>query len=248
LIALAAVAVANESAHAFGCKGWPQLSGGNGCNSSIAAGGGGPAYSFRSAAQYAGTAPLAQTFTQDIGTASADRVVVVGMSGFYPQSGGITSVTVNGVTLTQDAFDNRSAGGPHAAIFSGPVTSGSGSQNIVVTYGSTPNGDAIGIVVWALTGLGSNVHRTIGGASSNAVLSVAVMAGHLLFSTSLINSGSVTYASSTETPTSNGGAVHNANSANQNWAADWTISSTNAAFSVNPAVVGASTTVAATFF
>jgi hypothetical protein len=36
LIALAAVAIVNASpAQAFGCRGWPQLSGGNGCNSSI---------------------------------------------------------------------------------------------------------------------------------------------------------------------------------------------------------------------
>jgi hypothetical protein len=44
LIALAAVAVVNVSApaHAFGCSGWPQIAGGNGCNSSIAAGGSTP--------------------------------------------------------------------------------------------------------------------------------------------------------------------------------------------------------------
>jgi hypothetical protein len=46
LIALAAVALVNVSApaHAFGCNGWPQISGGNGCNSSIAGGGGGGAF------------------------------------------------------------------------------------------------------------------------------------------------------------------------------------------------------------
>jgi hypothetical protein len=38
-IALAAIALASVLAHAFGCRGWPQIAGGNGCNSSIATGG-----------------------------------------------------------------------------------------------------------------------------------------------------------------------------------------------------------------
>jgi hypothetical protein len=42
LIALASIAFGVCSpANAFGCNGWPQIAGGNGCNSLIASGGGG---------------------------------------------------------------------------------------------------------------------------------------------------------------------------------------------------------------
>lgn len=102
----------------------------------------------------------------DLGSASADRLVLVGVSS---QGGTISSVVIDGaVTLTQDVLNPTSGA---TAIYSGLVPSGSGAaHSIVVTY----SGAAFmsrGVFVYKATGLISNIVGTTNtGAASGTTI------------------------------------------------------------------------------
>lgn len=86
-----------------------------------------------------------------IGTASADRVVVVGVSS--GQTGTTTrtcTVTVGGVTATQIQFTRVGpTNSTHGGMYAVPFPSGT-TANIVLTFSGTQS--RCGIQVWALTG------------------------------------------------------------------------------------------------
>jgi hypothetical protein len=144
LIALAAVAFLNVSAHAFGCKGWPQLSGGNGCNSSIAAAGGGtPTLAYIGIVTPTYSSGVATATGAAIGTAAADRLVVVV---FFDETATNTSLSSVTTDSSFDAdFGSNSGGVGHAT---GIATNAASTVSDTFTGDSGVNHLAIAAVSW----------------------------------------------------------------------------------------------------
>jgi hypothetical protein len=194
----------------------------------------GPPYVFRNVASTSASGAVFST-SIDIGTASADRLVVVATA--TQNAVAVSTVVVHGVTLTADV--NSAAG---AAIFSGLVTSGSGPQTVTVTWASGTF-NMRGFSLWTVTGLSSNVVKQTGSGTTSATINVT--AGDLMFSSAEFSSaGTASWSISTQVPA----ATHGMFVANPGGTgADWTIASTNASFSVNPNIGNLNATVAATY-
>ena len=168
---------------------------------------------------------IAVTTTSTI--ASGDLIVVtVGIINQFAAT--FTSVVFDpagiNLTLTLDAsqFTNHCVG-----LFSG-VAGGSvsaGSKNIVITTGGgSVQFQDLGVSVYSMHGLSSNVKITSGSGANNYTISVA--AGDFLINSSTDN-GTDDFVLSTALPTT----IHKNLEA---YAADWTIASTNASFLVFP--------------
>lgn len=163
----------------------------------------------------------------DIGTAAADRVVIVAATEQNGQS--LTSIVVNGVTLT------AAVAGSGVYISTGLVTSGSGAQTVTVTWGAG-SFETRTCAVWIANGLNSNTPKATGTVATNVTPSaISVTAGDLLFGVTMLgNSG---------TPEYNGNSTENAAGERQvltgalsGFYGDWTVASTNASFSVYEAI------------
>jgi len=193
-------------------------------------------YSFRGVGQSSASGSVTN-FSIDIGTASADRLVVVGVG--FQGVAGITSVIVDpagaNVTLAQDAIN---ASGNTSTLYSGLVTSGAGAKNIEVTLVS---GSFLirAVSVWTLTGLSSNLKKQ-SSAFAGTTGNINVAAGDFLFAMAHHVGGTVTFSGSTEAPA----AAHNTGNATDD-AADWTVVATNASFALVP---GSSSNVATTTY
>lgn len=171
----------------------------------------------------------------DIGTASADRLVIVGCCDQNAHA--LTSVVVNGVTLNID-IDNTAGGG--AAIASGLVPSGSGSQTVTVTWAGSGFEERF-FTVWTATGLSSNVVKHT--AAGIDPISIAVDAGDFLFSLSMAFSGAYDWDASTQAPTRTA-SIAGAGSGFFQYNADWLIAATNPAFSIDESAGAIQTTAA----
>ena len=195
----------------------------------IASGGGGQAivvasskaYTYRGSGVDSG-GPNDATFSIDIGTASADRLVIVAV--WVSTATTVTSVVVNGVTLTADISAVNTY---RVAIYSALVTTGSGPQNVVVTFGSASFQEKCA-AVWTATGLASNlVKNTLQSTTgSGSVGTINVTAGDFLFVGNRTVAGSTAWTTSTEAPDGTRNVATNATPA------DWQIDATNAAFSI----------------
>jgi len=111
----------------------------------------------------------ATTYTfssQAIGTASADRVVVVGTSGGAGATNPVSSMTIGGVSAVKAIGTVNSTG---TEIWYATVTSGT-TASVVVNWGGTKS--RCGIGVWALTGV-TGVGATNTSTSSTATLTVS---------------------------------------------------------------------------
>lgn len=182
---------------------------------------GGPAYVYRASYSY-GDSSTSNTTSVNIGTASADRLIVVGVT---CQGSGTPTVTVNGVTLTQIVINATN----QAAIFAGLVTSGSGSQNIVVNWtGSAFQGR--GVSVWTITGLSSNSAKQSGSTNSSASGTINISAGDFLFAVGISLSSVEVFTGSTETPVREDNLTTDATF--YFTSADWSTLTTNASWSV----------------
>lgn len=183
-----------------------------------------PAYVFKACGTANGVGDSI-TISVDIGTASADRLIVVGSGSQNTPS--FTSMVANGITLNTDV--NVAGTASRITLSSGLVTSGSGAQNIVGTWASS--GFFIrSLCVWTLTGLNSNLIKNSGSnTGSNGTASINVTAGDFMFA--FASSGGVAtpdFSTSTEAPV----ASHSVGVGIVMTGADWTIVSTNASFSV----------------
>jgi hypothetical protein len=115
----------------------------------------GPALSYRGLVTVtSGSAGTTETFPIDIGSATADRYMVVAVG--LQNGGTITNVAVAGTNLTLDIQQN---GGNTSAIYSGLVSTGSGTLSVVVTYAASHQFFYTAVHVWALTGLAQNNNR-----------------------------------------------------------------------------------------
>ncbi len=187
------------------------------------------------AAQDIGSA--VHTASIDIGAAAADRVIVVGAT---LASGAltITSVVVNGVTLTQNALvDGGGVSDYQAIVYSGVVASGSGAQNVVITWSGAAWSS---MAVWRLTGLSSTAAKdtATGNGSANPSATITVDEDDFMFAFGKGNAPAPAYDLSTEVPDTNHGAdtIYGVTVG-----ASWTIDTPNAAFVVR------STTLNSTF-
>lgn len=171
------------------------------------------------------------TFSNNIGTAAANRLIIVCVA----SQGTTTGVTVNGVALTQAI---NPGGGP--SLWYGLVTSGSGSQSITVAGGVF---FANGAAIYSVVGLGTNSPQSTSGTSGNATTNISVTAGDFLFACENATSAPSSWSASTQTPANTFSDTSTPLFIN---GADWTVASTNASFLVSaPATSG--TVVAANF-
>jgi hypothetical protein len=185
-------------------------------------GGGGAAYVYKGS-----TAGLSSTL--DIGTASSDRFVIVGVSGESIGATYGTTATVAGVTLNRDAFYNQSGAGRAVLFYSGLVTSGNGSQSIVITRTGETGSH---LHIWTVTGNASIAFRqTASNSSGGAPSSISVTGGDFMFGVSSVGGASPnTWTSSTQASF----ADHPDSAFGGFGGSDWTIASTNASFSAQP--------------
>jgi len=175
------------------------------------------------------------TYSIDIGTASVDRLVSVGLV-IQNTSATIVSLVVNGVTLTQDA---TFTGGNIIAFYSGLVPTGSGAQTITL---NTTNAAFLerDIHVWTMTGLASST-KINSATSGNQTFTIGVTLGDFLIAIDGINGANTrNFNSSTETPAGNHTTT---------WllGSEWTIAATNASFSVTSSAVPASNKCAVSY-
>jgi len=122
-----------------------------------------------------------------IGTASADRVLVVLNSTRSTRS--ITGITVGGVAMdVQVASTAGERGYSHIATLL--VTSGT-TANIVVTYNSDPNDG--GMAIYSTTGMSATATATASSINTGSVVSTTlnVLEGELLFACAGSDTGSI---------------------------------------------------------
>ena len=152
-----------------------------------APGGGGAAYTYRGFNRVGGDYGFDDhTFSMDIGDAAADRVVVVQC--FSQNSPGITGVTVNGTSLTQDAANPTGSGRFYS--YSGVVSSGSGSQTVVISWTTAGYFDKQAYV-WTLTGLSSNTPKATGQAQVTGTDPASISLGTLASGDIVLSSGHI---------------------------------------------------------
>jgi hypothetical protein len=187
-----------------------------------ATGGGGAVFTFKGQDGTNSAGTFTST-TVDLGTASADRRVIIATTA---PNGGLSGCTVNGVTLLQDVQANP-AGNPQTVIYSGVVNTGSGAATIVITSAA----GLVQFLAWTGTGGSSALvkHTSTSGTGAPSSISIAVDAGDFLIVADPFSG--FTYAGSTETPTA---TRTETNTTGHVGAGEWnTIISTNAAFSIN---------------
>lgn len=162
------------------------------------------------------------TFTTiDIGTAAADRVIIVAVT--VQTAAAITSVAIGATNLTSDV--DSTDGTSREAIFSGLITAGSGVTNIVLT---TVGGAFVerDISVWTATGLTSNTVKHVGNNTTGDNFTINVTAGDFLVA-GFCDFSTTTFSTSTAAPT--GTRVTGSFSSTAEWNP---IAATNASFTV----------------
>lgn len=141
---------------------------------------------------------VTQTYSSHaIGTPSADRLVVVGISAQFGSNGTISGVTVGGVSMDQviAGADLRLP----CVLFSKIVAAGT-TADIVVTH-STSSQNTSNISVWTITGLNSTTAEDTGGSEVDPLVDTldisagGVAIGHMGRNES---SGSVAWTNLTE--------------------------------------------------
>lgn len=139
-----------------------------------------------------GTGGNVLTISGDIGTAAANRVVVVAVAAQNP--GAFTGVTVNGV-----ACSNLGPSDGADIWYVAGASPGSGTQSIAVTGHDF---ETRGVTAWALSNLSSTTPTSAKGVGT-AILSGGAVAGDLVFASNNSQTGADTFNASTVTPTDN---------------------------------------------
>lgn len=168
-----------------------------------------------------GSGATTLTFTCDIGTATATRVILIGS--MCQSTTDFTGVTANGVSLASIPGTTSNAG--HAVGFWSIVgaSPGSGVQTIILNGGQFFQR---GAEVWILDGLNSTSAKNVG-VSTGGGPTITTAVGDFLFANNFC-SATESYTTSTEVPANTYDNHTNGGQA----AADWTIVSTNGTFSI----------------
>lgn len=121
------------------------------------------------------------TFTaQAIGTAAADRIVIVGAFGGSNSPAAITGITVQGITGVQSGHADNTGNNVSLAIWAIAVPTGT-TGDIVVTIGGTKG--RCGIIVWNATGTNitatdtQHQEQNSGGGATSLSITPVVQAG-----------------------------------------------------------------------
>ena len=208
--------VAGDAGHAIGCKFGPTTYATNTIAIPAA-----KVLTYRNSISTTdGTAIL--TGSIDIGTASADRLVIVAT-----HTGGntktLTSIVVNGVTLTVDKLLNAQINNT-MVIASGIVAAGAGAQTVTVTWSAGGFQDRE-LFLWTATGLNSTVKKNTAQGDNGPAAVIAVDAADVMVALQ-IAAATNTLASSTEAP------VERLDGLSVGLGANWVIVATNASFTV----------------
>lgn len=181
------------------------------------------------------------TSSINIGTAASNRTIIVNLvARGAPRT---ATVTANSVSLSSVLSYADTNSNTQAQWFTGTVSTGSGSQSIVVNYGGTPFA-AYDVYAWTAYALTSNTpvatsDYTVGGSSSGTG-NISVTAGDFLFCAvaSAASTNPLNFSSSTQTPSGTRG--EDTASGFSSKTADWTISATSGSFAV---AVGATSNI-----
>lgn len=171
----------------------------------------GPSYAYRGAFNSTTQNPSTSI---TVGTAAARVIVGVTSQG----ANTISSVVVDGVTLTQRCFDNTADA---VGIYDGSILAGSASRTVTVNWGTASSLDR-DFFVWTATGLATGYAGTSFAGWTGFPAGFSVTAGDFLFSVTRASTAR-TWAASTEIPAIN-------SSGPQSYAADWTIAGSTASF------------------
>lgn len=163
------------------------------------------------------------TWTGDIGTATATRVVLIAV---YTQNAVATAATVGGQAATKIFTSNFTTWWQYTGS-----AAGSGVQTITVTGGAFVSQIA---QVWYMDGLNSTTmlnSATATNSTTTLTTNIAITAGDLLFATAQEASAAdtITFTTSTETPANQGSITL---SPDTQGFADWKTSTTNAAWAI----------------
>jgi hypothetical protein len=154
--------------------------------------------------------------------ASTSQLIVLALANTF--GGTWSAVTVGGTSLTQVLNP-----GDGTALFAGVVAL-TGSQT-VSAVGSTGQFSNKMLTVWALNNLSSTtVQHTATWTTGNSTISVT--AGDLMFASDANNSLNCSWGGSTQAPNATQAPITLVQTA------DWTISATNASFTINPSCPG----------
>jgi hypothetical protein len=127
--------------------------------------------SFTASAQTSTNATVHTFSSQSIGTAAANRTIVVA-AGWYPNA--VSSITVGGVTLSEVVAANDDS--IQAVVYEGDITTGTSADIVVTVSGGGSNN--MGIGVWALYGVGaSDDNSTVIGVSGAESTDINISAG-----------------------------------------------------------------------
>lgn len=194
-----------------------------------------PVFTFRGVDNTNTGASAFTSTTINIGTATADRFVIVGT--LDQNAVGVSGITVNGVSLVPDT-QRFTAGNPGAYIYSGLVgtTGGTGVATIVVNYVGSSAFTERTMIVWTGTGLShtAGAATTVTGSPSNT-LNISVQAGDFMI---VATPFGYTYGGSTQAPTTIR-SEPSSTSVYTQFGPEWnTITSTNASFAITVNVGG----------
>ena len=135
---------------------------------------------------YTDAASSPYTFTdKPIGTAAANRTVVVGVVAYIDGGGVVSGVTIGGITATEKAVAH--GGGADASIWEADVPAGT-TATIVVTMTGTPHRCDIGL--WVLRGVGA-ADDTATDLTNPLSQSLTVSDGGVALAVSTDNAGSI---------------------------------------------------------
>jgi hypothetical protein len=179
------------------------------------------------------SATTTSTVTLSVGAAVGSFVVVA----IEQQNGHANpTLTIGGVSLNLDVIDGNNT----TAIFSGKVPGLSGNQSVALTATGSAF-ETRSFSLWYTTDNVSLSHTASVPLTANN-FNIAVLAGDFLFVMGE-NGAATDYNGSTAAPAAN----HATGGSGNNTSADWTISSTNAAFNVKTTAAGNMNAVGATY-
>lgn len=139
--------------------------------------------------------------SQSLGSAVADRQIIVGVWGLRSSQTATVSVTVAGITASKvvEQISNNGTGLGVAALYIAAVPTGT-TGDVVVTYGSGGNQSRVFIAMWKGTGLNSTP-EDIGSSTSSPAsdsLTVSANSAQVAFAGITNQNGAWTWAGVTE--------------------------------------------------
>ena len=141
-------------------------------------------------------------YTINLGTAASNRLVVVAAN-YNSTAAATATITANGVLLNKDVLANDIGNSQTASVWSGVVSSGSGSQTITLAATAGLQFSQIAIVVWIGYNLSSTLVKQTGAQTTQntGISNMNVTAGDFLVSVTSLFNNNISAFVNTDTPT-----------------------------------------------